>query len=74
MASLFQITNAYDEVYKFPGILNQNNHQVLGYVIMPNHVHLLLYFKKEKQSLNTIIGKGKHFIGYESIKRFKIQE
>jgi len=38
---------------------------------MPNHVHFLLYFKKQKQSLNTIIGNGKRFIGYEVIERLK---
>ena len=36
---------------------------------MPNHVHLLLYFEKQEQSLNTVIGNGKHFIGYEIIRR-----
>ena len=71
---LFELTNTYNEVYKFFGVLNQNGHQVLGYVIMPNHLHLLLFFKKEKQSLNTIIGNGKRFIGYTIIKRLKEQK
>lgn len=71
---LLGLTNSYDEVYKFFGILNQNGHQLLGYVIMPNHLHFLLYFKKEKQSLNTIIGNGKRFIGYEIVKRLKSQK
>jgi len=68
---LIEITKAYDEVYKFLGILNQNGHQVLGYVIMPNHLHLLIYFNKQQQSLNTIIGNGKRFIGYEIVSRLK---
>jgi REP element-mobilizing transposase RayT len=67
--SLIEITKAYDEVYNFFSILNKNGHQILGYTIMPNHVHFLLYFQKQKQSLNTIIGNGKRFIGYEIIKR-----
>ena len=70
---LIELTNAYDEVYKFFGILNKNGHQVLGYVIMPNHLHFILFFNKKKQSLNTIIGNGKRFIGYEIIKRLKQQ-
>lgn len=70
---LIELTKSYDEVYKFFGILNKNGHQVLGYVIMPNHLHLLLFFKKQKQSLNTVIGNGKRFIGYEIIKRLKLQ-
>ena len=71
--SLIELTKSYDEVYKFFRILNKNSHQVLGYVIMPNHLHLLVFFKKQKQSLNTIIGNGKRFIGYEIVKRLKSQ-
>jgi len=70
---LIELTKAYDEVYKFFGILNQKGHPVLGYVIMPNHLHLLLYFEEKNQSLNTIIGNGKRFIGYEIVRRLKNQ-
>lgn len=31
---------------------------------MPDHVHFLLHYTNTKQSLNTIIGNGKRFIGY----------
>src|SRR6476620_6621557 len=37
-------TNAYDVVYYFLSLLNQKGHQVVGYTMMPNHVHLLLFF------------------------------
>ena len=40
---------------------NQKGHQILGYTIMQNHFHFLLYFQKQKQSLNTIIGNGKRY-------------
>ena len=66
---LLSKTGAYDAVYNFFSILNQKGHQVLGYTIMPNHVHLLLFFSGGKQSLNTLIGNGKRFIGYETVKR-----
>ena len=39
--------------------------------IMPNHVHLLFHYTNTKQSLNTIIGNGKRFIGYDLVKRLK---
>ena len=70
---LIEQTKVYDEVYKFFNILNKNGHSVLGYVIMPNHLHLLLYFAKKEQNLNTVIGNGKRFIGYEIIRRLKNQ-
>jgi REP element-mobilizing transposase RayT len=71
---LFELTNSYDEVYKFFDVLNKAGHQVLGYTIMPNHVHLLLYFNKKQQPLNTVIGNGKRFIGYEIVKRLQHQK
>ena len=71
---LIELTKAYGEIYKFFGILNQNGQQILGYVIMPNHIHLLLFYKEQKQSLNTIIGNGKRFIGYEIVRRLKTQK
>ena len=68
---LIEITNTYDEVYNFFDILNNSGHQLSGYVIMPIHVHLLLYFKMRKQSFNTTIGNGKRFIGYEIVERLE---
>jgi len=50
---LIEKTDAYDAVYNFFAVLNQKGHQVLGYTIMPNHVHLLFFFIGGKQSLNT---------------------
>jgi len=38
---------------------------------MPNHVHLLLHYTNTRQLLNTIIGNGKRFIGYDIVKRLK---
>ena len=71
---LIEQTKAYDEVYKFFTVLNKNGHTVLGYVIMPNHLHFLLYYQHGAQSLNTVIGNGKRFIGYEIIKRLQQQQ
>jgi putative transposase len=68
---LFQLTNAYDTVYKWFDHLNSNNIHVLGYVIMPNHVHVLLYFPKMEKSLNTLVGNAKRFMAYEIIKRLE---
>ena len=51
--------------------MKQNNNDVLGFVIMPNHVHLLLHYTNTKQSLNTIIGNGKRFIGYDIVNRLE---
>jgi len=77
--SLFPETNTYDAVYKCPPVpvrtgfdsLYRNNNYVTGYVIMPNHVHALLYFPEMPKSLNTVIGNAKRFLAYEIIKRLE---
>ena len=43
----------------------------MGYVIMPNHVHVLLYFSEMPKSLNIVIGNAKRFMAYEIIKRLE---
>ena len=69
--SLFDITNGYDAVYKWFDYLKEKGHYIVGYVIMPNHLHALIAFSKTDQSINTIIGNGKRFMAYELVKRLK---
>lgn len=66
---LFEITNLYDEIYKWLNLLVRKNHQVLGFVIMPNHMHLLIYFNDHNSKINTLLANGKRFLAYEIIKR-----
>ena len=57
---LFEITNGYNMVYKwFASIKRDYNADVVGYVIMPNHLHVILHFYAEVFNLNTIIANGK---------------
>lgn len=72
---LFEIANAYDLVYDWFSVLkNKYNCEVIAYVIMPNHLHCILYIKQANFNLNTIISNGKRFMAYEIIKRLKQQE
>jgi len=57
--SLFKEANAYDSVYKWFDHLYQNNIYVTGYVVMPNHIHVQLYFPKMPKSLNTLLAMQK---------------
>ena len=69
---LFEIVNAYDMVYKwFAAIKREYNADVVAYVIMPNHLHVILHFHNENFNLNTIIANGKRFIAYEIINRLQ---
>lgn len=68
---LIAITNGYDLVYNWFDSLIKNGHEVAGYVIMPNHVHVLIGFNKPTQKLNTIIGNGKRFMAYGIVQCLK---
>jgi REP element-mobilizing transposase RayT len=45
--------------------------QTHAFVLMPNHVHLLLRIEDAELNLNKIISNGKRFMAYEIIKRLK---
>jgi REP element-mobilizing transposase RayT len=72
--SLFEITDGYDAVYKWFNHLKSKGHYICGYVIMPNHVHAMIGFKKTSQALATIIGNGKRFIAYQIVSRLRQQD
>jgi hypothetical protein len=38
---------------------------------MPNHLHILVHFKKTKKSINQTISNGKRFLAYSLIKRLR---
>ena len=67
--SLFEKTNGYDLVYKWFDYLKSKGHYIVGYVIMPNHIHGLIGFSNSSTAINTIVGNGKRFMAYEIIKR-----
>ena len=47
---------------------------MLGYVIMPNHIHLLLFVSETSKTINHLIGNGKRFMAYEIVKRLREQK
>lgn len=40
---------------------------------MPNHIHVLIGFKKTGKNINRTVGDGKRFIAYQLVKRLKEQ-
>ena len=71
---LFEITNSYDLFYNWLQFINDKlNVKTVAFVIMPNHIHVILHLP-EKANLNTIISNGKRFIAYEIIKRLELNE
>jgi len=68
---LFDKTNGYDLVYKWFDYLRGQQHYILGYVIMPNHLHAMLGFRQGTSSVNKIISNGKRFMAYEIVQRLQ---
>ena len=69
---LFEIANGYDAVYKWFDHLKSQGHYIVGYVIMPNHLHVLIGFRNtEGNRINSIISEGKRFMSYAIVKRLK---
>jgi len=79
---LYAITNSHDAVYKCPPVpvrtgfdyLSGRGCSIIGYVILPNHLHALIHLPVGIKNLNTIISNGKRFIAYEIFKRLEEQK
>lgn len=70
--NLFELSKGYDAVYKWFDYLKSQGHYILGYVIMPNHLHCLIAFTHTKgKSINSIVGNGKRFMAYDIVSRLK---
>jgi REP element-mobilizing transposase RayT len=70
---LFKICNAYYSVYNWFNHLKQEGHYIIGYIIMPNHVHAIIAFSNTGKSINSIVSNGKRFIAYDLVKRLQQQ-
>ena len=69
--SLFEITNSYDIVYNWFNILRVDGIDIVGYVIMPNHVHTIIHFPTPGYNLNKIMTNAKRFMAYEIVNRLE---
>ena len=68
---LFEITKLYDNIYKWFQYLETKEIKIFGFVIMPNHIHLLIYLPEIAPELMIVIGNAKRFMAYEIVKRLQ---
>ncbi len=68
---LIELTKGYDFIYQWFDYLKLQGHRIAGYVIMPNHVHVMIDFSKTDKCINKIIGDGKRFIAYSIVQRLE---
>ena len=52
---LMEKTKGYDLVNNWFDILSAKGNSINGFVIMPNHLHMLLHYIGGDQSLNTML-------------------
>ncbi|MBC8046116.1 MAG: hypothetical protein H7Y00_04925 [Fimbriimonadaceae bacterium] len=68
---LFEITKLYDDIYKGLDVIKKSGNSILGYVIMHNHLHILIYQQQQNITINAIIKECKRFRAYEIVKRLE---
>lgn len=67
---LIGITQAYDRVYAWMHSATRQGFSIVGYVIMPNHVHLLVHAPPGR-SINLALGQAKQRLAYDILARLR---
>jgi len=45
---------------------------IVGYVIMPNHLHVIIYLNLNSKNINSIIRNAKRMLAYEIIQKLNV--
>lgn len=69
---LIEESNSYEYVRNSFVHLASSGCEVCAYVIMPNHIHLLLYVNDTCKSLNKAMSNYKRFMAYEIVRNLKL--
>ena len=70
--SIFKEDKYSNLVYKwFDYMKDKYDNRIHAYVIMPNHIHLLLKVSNQSQPVSKLIQNAKRFLAYEIVKYLK---
>ena len=61
---LIERTSTHDHIYNWMHIAKAKGFSIFGYVIMPNHVHLVIHAAKGL-SINSLLANAKRSLAYE---------
>jgi REP element-mobilizing transposase RayT len=70
---LIDITNAYGNIYESFQKWKEKECYLLGYVIMPNHVHFLAYTANIENNIIKLVSNAKRFLAYYIVKELRNQ-
>ncbi|MEQ8518735.1 MAG: transposase [Cytophagales bacterium] len=68
---LLKLTELENYFFIWLSRLNDKGILISAYVMMPNHIHLLVFVSSFCTDFNLVIGEAKRFMAYEIVKRLK---
>jgi REP element-mobilizing transposase RayT len=68
---LFEIANAYQSVFNWFDALKRDGNNIAAFVIMPNHIHVLIHIANTSKSVNQYVSNGKRFMAYEIVQKLR---
>ena len=68
---LLEETKIYNYLHFWFDKLREKGYILNGFVIMPNHIHLLVFATLNSKDLSKTMGASKRFLAYEIVKRLK---
>ena len=61
---LFEYTNFFNKIYDWFDFLKNRGDHIIGYCIMPNHLHCMIYLQQASPVINLVIGEAKRLMSY----------
>ncbi len=70
--NIFTEEKYFNLIYKWFDYMKENyDNKIYGYVIMPNHIYILLKVSIQSQGVPKLIQNAKRFLAYEIVKYLK---
>jgi REP element-mobilizing transposase RayT len=70
---LIEETCAYEHIYHTFQLWHKLDVHIIGFVIMPNHFHFLVYIKDIGMNLAKLVGNLKRFLAYYIVKQLEVK-
>ena len=68
---MFSELNFYDRIYHYFTKLIEKGETISAYVIMPNHLHFIMFHEEETGKLKSLVSNLKRFLAYEIVEKYK---